>query len=137
MGDIKIDIQTGDLIIMDGDISICRLQDSLTQAGNIAIRTPYGENNYHDEYGNKLWSSNRVKTTNTPLVESLCRDAIMSSNSEIVDVKDIHVTFQNNSVLTTDYKISMSDIEKEQEEDVVETDEEEIVGDDDDYSDFE
>lgn len=131
MSDILLNFDTGDIIISDGDISLCKSDgDSYIQNGNVAVQTPYGENQYHEEYGNKLWITERVSDTNYPVIEDLCTNAILSSNSYIQDVVDVHVELQKHRIVTLDYKILLDTILNGDEgEDILEV-EEEISGDD-------
>lgn len=88
MADLKLNSQF-DLDLKDGDLKLCEsLEDSLMQGGRVAIKTRKGDNVFHEEYGNSLYSS-RVKISNNPLAKQCCIDAIISSSDLISSVEQL------------------------------------------------
>lgn len=135
MGDVRLTDEY-DIAIDSGDIAVIPLRESYTQNGNIAVFTPYGENIYHPELGNKMWNLDRVKIIgNNELACHYCEDAIISSNRKIQGVKDISVYVLNGNVCC-DYTINESDIADDDTiyEDV---EQEELSEDYDDYDEWE
>ena len=104
--------QDGDIVANEfGDIVICQDEYAdIVQTANNNIMLKYGNNIYHQELGNKIFS-NRVKANSTGLedIRTECKSAILNGDIRVSDIKSMNATILDDAKCMIDYRLILAE----------------------------
>lgn len=114
-------LQNGDLVIgKNSDISMCYDEiDDVIQTANNNMMLRFGDNRYHRELGNRLFTS-RIKYNQIGIdtIAIECRNAVMNGDSRVRDMQ-IDITAAGDGRCIINYTLQyVRPVEEVQEEDI-------------------
>lgn len=105
-------LKNGDLALNAyGDIMICEDEHSdIIQMANNNILMKFADNIYHPDLGNKIYDK-RIKLTDSGLEEvaTECKNAILTGDIRVLDVKVMNATRGKDASCTVDYILILND----------------------------